>query len=354
MKSDSILSRRRHHAPPMEGEDPVKGSRAATSLAGTMAVSLTVVLASGASAHVGQIVYPIYELPTFDLPDLHDGTLEDWEAVLPGASLDQRDFGVSVLDGAEGGNRPVAEKIAFEVYLAWHYASQRIFVGVNRYDAYYRYRLPPEPPAIRPVANEDLLTACCGYYDRVEVFVDGDHGGERCTRSGGSLESRREIDNVECQAYQVVPEADGERRIRMWGFGPMWALDSPYTDAAGFRVGESPSLSGYEVAVTPWDELQDDLSGSVRSRMEPEHVVGFCIGIWDADDFINWPEWLQDQTLPNPWSIYLSSGCHHHFGDQFLDGLLIPCAVGDCSHGPSPTPSSVRVDSWGRVKASFR
>ena len=53
---------------------------------------LTVALAGAASAHVGDIVYPIYELPTSDLPDLHDGTLDDWEEVLPSASLDHNDF----------------------------------------------------------------------------------------------------------------------------------------------------------------------------------------------------------------------------------------------------------------------
>ena len=38
-------------------------------------------------AHVDDVVYPIYELPTADLPDLHDGRLEDWESTVPGASL---------------------------------------------------------------------------------------------------------------------------------------------------------------------------------------------------------------------------------------------------------------------------
>jgi len=36
------------------------------------AVCVTVRGTGAASAHVGEIVYPIYELPTSDLPDLHD------------------------------------------------------------------------------------------------------------------------------------------------------------------------------------------------------------------------------------------------------------------------------------------
>ena len=38
------------------------------------------------------VIYPIWELPTRDLPDLHDGSLDDWESALPNASLNQSDF----------------------------------------------------------------------------------------------------------------------------------------------------------------------------------------------------------------------------------------------------------------------
>lgn len=35
---------------------------------------------------MGGSAFPIYELPTSDLPVLGDGTLADWEEVLPGPS----------------------------------------------------------------------------------------------------------------------------------------------------------------------------------------------------------------------------------------------------------------------------
>lgn len=323
--------------------------RARRNLFGT--VLGTLLVPGVAAGHLGDRVYPIFELPSSDLPDLHDGTLEDWEAVLV-PSLDQPDFLSRIRNGNEGGLEALEQhEIALEVYLAWHYASQRIFVGVYRFDAYYRSRLPPEPP---PADFDHADTDCCGYYDHVEVFVDGDHGGEQSTAFSGTANQKAVIDNVKSQAYQVVPEAEGDRRIRLYGYGPVWALDPPYSDAGGFRVGESPSLSGYEIAVTPWDALQADPAGSVRSKLEPDRIVGFCVGIWDMDDFFNWSEWLQRPTLPNPWSLYSSSGCRLHFGDQFVDGLLIPCTAGDCSGGTSsPGSSAVRVDSWGRIKAAF-
>ena len=58
-------------------------------------------MTSAASAHIGGLVFPIYEVPTGDLPDLRDGTLEDWEDVLPGTSLDHNSFEpLNVADGA--------------------------------------------------------------------------------------------------------------------------------------------------------------------------------------------------------------------------------------------------------------
>ena len=66
-------------------------------LAGAMVLAFS----SGSSAHIGGAVYPIYELPSEDLPDLNDATLEDWEDVLVGTSLDQNDFQpLNVADGA--------------------------------------------------------------------------------------------------------------------------------------------------------------------------------------------------------------------------------------------------------------
>lgn len=47
---------------------------------------------TAAHAHLGDLVYPAFELPPGQLPNLHDGTLEDWEAALPHTSLTHGDF----------------------------------------------------------------------------------------------------------------------------------------------------------------------------------------------------------------------------------------------------------------------
>lgn len=326
----------------------------AMSLAGAVAISLTVAGARPAGAHVGDLVFPIYELPSSDLPDLHDGSVEDWEEVLPGVSLDHRDFHAVYIDGEQGGYVDQGV-IAFDIYLAWHYASQRIFVGVRRYDAVYTFRLPREPPPVQMKLMEFGDEDCCWEHDHVDVVVDGDHGGEACADNwnprAAQFEKARRVSNRECQRYTAVPEAEGDRRIRAFTIGPVWAFDPPYTDAGGYRFGESPSLSGYEIAVTPWDELQDDPASSVRSRLEPENVVGLCIGIWDIDE-IEWPKFAGELAVPV--SLYTSSGCDPFDNTNSADAQLIPCTMGDCSQGPSSASSLVRMDSWGRIKASFR
>ena len=116
-------------------------------------VCLTYVVAD---AHLGNTVYPIYEISSSDLPDIHDGSLEDWEAAVPDASLNHGDFQVQatpsdVIDQTD---------MAFRVFLGWHFSTQRIFGAVERLD---NVLLIPEtggPPA-------DLTT----------FYVDGDHSG---------------------------------------------------------------------------------------------------------------------------------------------------------------------------------
>lgn len=61
-----------------------------------MLVRLVLILSllplSGANAHLGTRVYPIYEIPSADIPDIHDGSLEDWEDALGYPNLTHADF----------------------------------------------------------------------------------------------------------------------------------------------------------------------------------------------------------------------------------------------------------------------
>jgi len=293
------------------------------------AIALTItVLAGAGSAHVGEIVYPIYEIPTSDLPDLHDGTLDDWEAVLPNASLSQNDF-IRNNSGIPG--TIDMSDLAFRVFLAWHNASQRIYVAVELFD--------------------DVYTG-----EGFQLRIDGDHSGGQYWFFEDEGYSRAEVERFwesQAQTYSAWPEEDGEDGARLTAGGPerMWMVDDPWAGAGAYQIGENPSYSGVEVAVTAWDDL--DWHGpevSRRSILEAGGIIGFQVVISDSDEPMRSNG---TYTLGLSTDYYRSENggwAHDGFAENFVDGELIPCYRGDCSGNTT----AVKPDAWGRIKASFR
>ena len=289
-----------------------------------VAVALTALQAGEASAHLGDMVFPIYELPTSDLPDLHDGTLEDWEEVLPAASLDQHYF---VSYGGLGGIDP--SSLAWRVFLAWHGASQRIYMAIERLDDVF-------------ILGEGT-----------NLSVDGDHsGGQYAIFEGVSEEQRKRLEYSQAQMYNARPESrDGlllhTRAPGAWEGAPPWA------DAGGFQHGESPNQSVVEFAVTAWDDLNwEGPELSRRSALEAGKIIGFHIDVEDSDRESFCSGWFK-LAIPEVVGHGQSGDMtfsHFMFADNFVDGQLIPCHRGDCSGATT----GVSRDSWGCIKASFK
>jgi hypothetical protein len=265
--------------------------------------------------HVGQIVYPIYELSSADLPVFHDDTLDDWDQVLPNASLTQDDFAIT------DGSQVDLEDFAFRVFLAWHSSSQQVMVGVEMLDDIYL------GPVDGTIGNGWL-----------RFVIDGDHtGGEYLFTEDGE---RLPMDQA--QVYAARPEAIDGRLLSLLeeAYG---IARPPWGDVAGFVIGESPTLSGIELRVTPWDNLDwRDLEGSYRSRLAPGRIVGFGLEVVDAD------------IAGEPDGVYTLAGIGIGalLNAQFLvDGVLIPCSVGDCTGSAT---SSIEPNTWAMIKASLR
>jgi len=298
------------------------------------AVALMItVLAGTGNAHLGKIVYPIYEIPTSDLPDLHDGTLEDWEAVLPNASMDHNYF---TRDNNYGPGGIDPGDLAFRVFLAWHSASQRIYMAVERLDdVYMEY-------------GEGSMQHGEG---AIQLKIDGDHSGGQFWFFGEEAYSPEERDRLleaQAQSYSVGLWGDEGRvfpgSIQM----AQWPGELPWADAGGFQWGQGPNTLGLEFAVTAWDDL--DWHGpetSRRSVLEGGKVIGFQINIDDTDEFMR----SSGRYTLSPSTVIISGdwGSHDGFADNFVDGELIPCYRGDCSG----VTTAVRQDAWGRIKASF-
>lgn len=302
-------------------------------LAGCFALALS----SSAGAHIGTKIYPIYELSTSDLPDLHDGTLNDWEDVLPGASLDQNEFApLNVADGA--GINPA--DLAYRVFFAWHSGRQVLYFAIERVDDKY----------VNTYAGGDLTNLW--QYDSIEFMLDGDHTGGAYNGWDAAVYSAEEIKlltNFQAQQYVGIAEAPDNRLLGYQGNGQGWVTLPPYADAGGFSEGESPNTSVLEMYLTPWDELNwQGPEVSKRSVLKADKIIGFQISVPDFDagcyscDPGGYHGFHTLSGQPNTWRL----------AENFVDGQLIPCDTGDC--GSAPTPTAVQSDSWARIKASFR
>ena len=294
------------------------------------AVLLVIALVGAASTHQGDIIYPIYELPTSDLPDLHDGTLEDWVEVLPFSSLDHNDF----VYNANAEREVAPEDLAFRVFLVWHSASQRIYMAIESIDDVYL------APDTGPLGN--------GY---AVLMIDGDHSGGQYwffEEDGYSEEESKRLWQSQAQGYAAVPESIGGRLLRAPTF-LTWTTEPPWGDAGGFQHGESPNLSAVELSITAWDDLNwEGPELSRRSVLEAGKIVGLNITVVDID-VANVPDGTYILAAPTVTAETAGgSFINDGFADNFVDAELIPCYRSDCSGATT----DVAQDSWGRIKAS--
>ena len=154
----------------------------------SLGVALNLVPLTSAWAHVGDTIFPIYELPSSDLPDLHDESLEDWEEVLPNVSLIHDDF-----DMSDPGSSDTSD-LAFRVFLAWNFRSQTMYFALERLDDDYV-----------PVESDTYGG------ERIDFLIDGDHsGGEFLYFSTPNQqfpdEERERYSNSQAQWFTVRPE----------------------------------------------------------------------------------------------------------------------------------------------------
>ncbi|MCC7262604.1 MAG: hypothetical protein IT369_08805 [Candidatus Latescibacteria bacterium] len=296
----------------------------------TLAATVAVALSGTANAHIGTKVYPIYELPTSDLPDIRDNSLADWEDVLPGASLDQNEFApLNVGDGA--GINPA--DLAYRAFFAWNSASQHLYMAIERVDDKY----------VNTYAGGDLINLW--QFDSIEFMVDGDHTGGAYNGFDAAVYTAEEIKllaNFQAQQYVGIAEAPDGRLLGYQGSGQGWVPLPPWADAGGYAEGESPNTSVIEMYVTPWDECNwQGPELSKRSELSGNKIIGFQLSVPDFD------------TDPGAYhGFHTLSGQANtwRMAENFVDGQLIPCDTGDCGN----VPTAVETDSWGRIKASLK
>lgn len=233
--------------------------------------------------------------------------------------------------------------MAFRVFLAWHSATQRIYVGFEGIDD----MLWPYSEG----SNGEGFMAGNGSFG---FSVDGDHsaGKYQFFTSDGytEAESRRRF-GAQAQGYNIRQDRpDGTFfGIASWAD---WASRPPWGDAGYERYGEAPSRIIKELWVTPWDDLNPDgPEASRRSDLFAGKIIGITMNVTDFDDS-NGPDGFF-YLVPIRFSETVSDGSfgHQGFAENFADAELIPCTVSDCGSSPE---TAVRTVSWGRIKASLR
>jgi hypothetical protein len=294
-----------------------------------LALSMTVVFCGLVSAQV----YPIYEISTDDLPDLKDNTLADWEDVLPGTSLTHDDFApLAVADGA--GIDPA--DLAYRTFMAWHSASQVLYICLERVDDVYVNTYEGGDP-------QNMWR-----HDIIEFMVDGDHSGG--SYNGFSVDEYGEeqsklLTGFQAQQYTLIPETPDGIHVGSNTAASGWVTNLPWADGGGFAEGEAPTTSVMEGYFTPWDGLNwQGPELSERSLLEEGRIIGFQLSVPDWDVVGTYHAFHTLSGLASTWRE----------ADNFVQGELIGCDYGDCGSAPIPIETAVTAESWGRVKASMQ
>jgi hypothetical protein len=298
------------------------------------------IISQAASAHVGGgQPFPIFELSTDELPDIHDGSLDDWEEVLPSFSLNQDQF--APLNVNDGAGIDTAD-LAYRVFMAWHSAGNHLYVAIERVDDVY----------VNTYEGGDLGNVW--QHDSIEFMVDGDHTGGKYNRyleeDGFGTEEAKLLSGFQAQQYFAIAVSPDNNTLG-YGGAATWAVAPPFSNAGGFTDNqESPNTSVIEMFITPWDEL--DWRGPERSRrteLIAGKILGFQVSIpdFDAGCFA-----CDDLFLFHGYHTLSGQPLTWREADNFVDGELIACTTGDCGSASSPV-TAVESNSWGRIKASF-
>ena len=286
-------------------------------------------------------IYPIFELTDEDvaLIDLKDGSIDDWLEVLGEPTLAALDFLTRL---GLGPNDPAS--LDFRIWLAWHDATDRIVVAIERADNAYVNRFD----------RQDTYEASMFRQDCIEFMVDGDRNGGPFYFNSTVFDSQDEwrlAQNQSAQHYGALPEVYDEgpnlqsmahRSVSNQG---AWFITPPFADGGGGVFGDNPVISVTEFYVTAFDYfIWNDPAESVISRLHPGKIIGFAMEVLDVD--IKPGVWQSSHYLRSRG--YEDTGAAFFSSDTFVQGFL----VGPGGEVP-PGISAVESVTWGRIKAQF-
>ncbi len=279
-----------------------------------------------ASAHIGESVYLIYEIPDSDLSDIdiRDISVADWEDVVGDAPLVTTDFYQDPTVG-EGAQYDPAD-LDYRIWVGWNGNSSTIYMAMERVDNVY----------INEYAGGDL--GQLWRHDAIEFMLDGDHTGGDYTGSADENWTDDEKllnNNRTAQQYVAIADTPDGRHVGYQGAGAEWVNALPYADGGGGSVGEGPTTSIFEFYVTPFDDLiWNSPDDSQATNLVDGGIIGFQVSVPDFD--IEPSNYRAFHTLSGQAATW-------RYAERFVDGRLVGAGGGG---------TAVESDSWGRIKAS--
>lgn len=289
-------------------------------------------------AHEGNRVVPIFEVTTDDLAkiDLYDGSIDDWLEILGEPPLTPVDFTTSgaAYDPAD---------LDYRIWLAWHGATNRIYVAMELIDDEYVNVFNRGALATGNDAEDSAHHIITNNDGSVEFLIDGDHSGGQfygyqCCGDEWLLSHQT------AQEYEIISQVPAELYGNVQGFDGgrvkgVWISHSPYSEVGGATFGEAPTVSILEFYVTPFDILRWD-SASIEESQISDLFVGKIVGL-----ALGLPDF--DQTFDFGFYSHKFPDRYTHSADFFADGVLVG------KDGKVPEITAVDKNSWARIKASF-
>ena len=242
-------------------------------------------VATPSPGHVpGARLYYIQEFLDHELPDLHDGSLADWESIFPQPTFTELSF-----RPLEVGQRAamVPPDLAVNVYLGWSETQNRLYAAIERLDDVY----------VNTYEGGDLTRLW--RHDSVELMVDGDHSGGPYNGFSHDCGGWKPVALLEApwdpctypysfqaQQYVGIAQSPDGRLLRIHeDRANDWVTVPPYADAGGFVEEGTPHRSVVEMMVTPFDELRwDDPEASLESALKVGKIIGLQVSIPDFDE----------------------------------------------------------------------
>ena len=265
--------------------------------------------------------------------DLKDGSVEDWLEVLGEPALTPLDF---LPPPSLPGYDP--SSYDFRIWLAWHDATDHLFVAAEFVDDYHVSVYDHNDPNSLPIGDSSVW-----------FFVDGD-------RSGGRLIQPGEPDlnhMIQAQWYAAIARThSNDSNVQLYlRDNPPWVHSPPYADGGGTVVDSQPILSVLEFFVTPFDRYLWDPEQCAVSDLFADKTIGFAISLSDYDEFpedLGPPEVSLDLFGPDASALSLEDYFSKLFfeSDLWARGILL---------GADGRTDDAAVESvtWGRIKASL-